>query len=438
MTTRCAPHTSHSLHFLLTSCAAAITAKLRSHILVTVKKRMSQRIRNTRRILLMAGVLLLLSCLPYSTHAASINVPPISTSEDKQEETQQHHNGDGGSLPDEGATTTTTPEQPAIKTAAATTKESPATACRWGEHCPDTTTAGSQKQQQHDNTSETEQHHLPFIASPKNTAAAANKPPEGFVISSRVYTDPDDKLAHFDSSSRIVLEYRDCGASGSTTSPLKVKNAYFRHAMPRAAPHLWSGTEYGTHPTLLIALKPLELLLNSGEEQVFQAGDVILLEDVLSAGHKIRSLQDQQDLSALLLTLPQHYHHVGKDRVSLTTSNRNKAIVGCETSRDALIRERVRKTVFAGVGLGISSVFAVFLGKVAPLWLSVGVGGICFITGGTYAAVQCGEYIWQEGELALERRRLKAQYQEDDDKTEQEEQLRTSSIIKEEVVALEQ
>ena len=49
---------------------------------------------------------------------------------------------------------------------------------------------------------------------------------------------------------------------------------------------------------------------------------------------------------------------------------------------------------------------AFFLGKVAPLWLSVGVGGMCFIVGGTYATVTCGEYLWQEGELALERRRL--------------------------------
>jgi len=382
----------------------------------------ARRIRRTRHcgILLMAASVLL-ACMPPSTWAATI-VPP--NPENSQEEKQQTNEPPQ----DTSEEATTTPEQPKTTSVAKDKKsDSSSTTCRWGEHCPDKENTAATPQKQHDNTSETELH-IPFVSN-KNSAAAAS-PPEGFAITSRVYTDPDDKLAHFDTSSHIVLEYLDCGASGSTTSALKVKNAYFRHAMPRAAPHLWSGTEYGTHPQLLIPLKPLELLLNSGEQQVFDAGDVILLEDVLAAGHKIRSPHDHQDMSALLLTLPQHYHHVGKDRVSLTSSNRNKAIVGCETSRDALIRERLRKTVFAGIGLGLSSLFAVFLGKVAPLWLSVGVGGICFITGGTYAAVQCGEYIWQEGELAMERRRLKAQYQEDEEELVVQEDL----MVKEEVM----
>lgn len=371
-----------------------------------------------------AAAVWLSCCTPVSTSAASINVPPNPAAENSQEEKQQ--SDDSTTHTEESATASEQLKTADVKLGAQTSTDaakkdtssstSTTTTCRWGEHCPDGNNTPGQKQ--NDSTSETE-HHIPFVPN-KNTAgsaaaAAAARPPEGFHITSRVYTDPDDKLAHFDTTSHILLEYLECGARGSTTSPLQIKNAYFRHAMPKQAPHLWSGTEFGTHPQLLIPLKPLELLLNSGEQRLFEAGDVILLEDVLAAGHKIRSPNEHQDMSALLLTLPQHYHHVGKDRVSLTTSNRNKAIVGCETSRDALIRERIRKTIFAGIGLGLSSFFAVFLGKVAPLWLSVGVGGTCFIVGGTYATVQCGEYMWQEGELAVERRWLKAQYQQDEE-----------------------
>jgi hypothetical protein len=325
-----------------------------------------------------------------------------STSEQVSEEkttlassTPDHHRS-------EGATTTLQHD--------ASTKDT--TKCRWGEHCPDTITPhpkhdnDSAQHHKHDNDNHTD-HLPPFVTHSTNPTKT---PPEGFILTSRVYTDPTDKLAHFDSAQKVSLEYWECGVVGSTTSPLNVKHAYFRHALPRAAPTLWSGTEYGTHPQLLIPLKPLELLLNSGEEQAFQPGDVILLEDVIQGGHKIRS-QDG-DLSALLLTLPQH--------VSLNSSRR---AVFCQTpsSRSRMLPQ-IRKALFGGIGLGLSSLGAVFLGKVAPLWLSVGVGGLCFITGGTYAAVTCGEYAWQEVELALERQRLKGEEQVEGEQGEEEEE----------------
>jgi hypothetical protein len=282
------------------------------------------------------------------------------------------------------------------------------TKCRWGEHCPDAITPqhkhdNDNTQHKHDNDNHTD-HLPPFVTHSTNPPKT---PPEGFILTSRVYTDPTDKLAHFDNAQNVSLEYWECGVVGSTTSPLNVKHAYFRHALPRAAPNLWSGTEYGTHPQLLIPLKPLELLLNSGEEQAFQPGDVILLEDVIKGGHKIRS--QGEDLSALLLTLPQH--------VSLNSSRR---AAFCQSSSHSRILPQIRKALFGGIGLGLSSLGAVFLGKVAPLWLSVGVGGLCFITGGTYATIMCGEYIWQEVELTLERQRLMGDEQVEEEEEEEE------------------
>jgi hypothetical protein len=386
--------------------------------------------------------------------AASIKLPPnpAETTQEEEEVTNEEPVGvttEETSLDQDSKTTK-------LENGGATAKESTAAAaaaCRWGEHCPDHTTnpsAQTESKKKNDSITSTldsldPQPHIPFVPpnnmKPSTTTTTTSHtnnihPPEGFVITSRVYTDPDDKLAHFDSSGSIVLEYLDCGALGSTTSPLQLKHAYFRHAMPRAAPHLlWSGTEFGTHPQLLIPLAPLKLLLNSGEEQLFVPGNVILLEDVLQGGHKIQSPQNK-DVSVMLLTLPQHYHHVGKDRVSLqTSSGRNDdAIRVCGSSLLALrsgqlLKQQIRQGIFAGIGLGLSGMMAFFLGKVAPLWLSVGVGGMCFMVGGTYATVTCGEYLWQEGELALERRRLAGVRQTTTTSSEQEEQQEKEDML---------
>jgi hypothetical protein len=152
--------------------------------------------------------------------------------------------------------------------------------------------------------------------------------------------------------------------------------------------------------------------VNSGTRHDFAAGDVILLENVMAGGHKLWS--DSGDMRVLLVTLPQHYHHVGKDKSSLpmmTASNRDP----CPNPTDeSAVRHfpsgrrpaSARKWALGSIGTGLTLLAADFLGKVAPLWLSVGIGGTCFVVGGTYAFVQGGDMLLDQIELLVEKRRL--------------------------------
>lgn len=429
------------------------------------------RYRSFRGLTLALGILVILTAAPPGRHTALAStieqdpeVPSPDIEDIVQEDLDSSEEEEDVQLasPDEGSTesgTTAsnlnnqrfglpqdvhgeTPEEPKSSSPdRAGTTESGTTAsslnnqrCRWGERCPDVGVSPETKNTETKNTSQQQQLHTgggdppafgAFVTKPNHSTG----PPKGFTITARVYTDPDDKLAHFDDDTpNIVLPYWECGVAGSTTSPLLVKHAYFRHALVGSKPSLWSGTEYGPHPQLLIALAPLELVLNSGTTKEFAPGSVILLEDVLSPGHKLKAISStHQDMTCVLLTLPQHYYHVGKDRVSLGPSHQdvldpcpNPQSAFSQTAaaaRRSLFSEKTRKLLFGTIGLSVSSLVTVFLGKVAPLWLSVGVGGACFITGGTYAAVVCGEFMTQEVEVWYETRRLKleTEYVDDDD-----------------------
>jgi hypothetical protein len=230
---------------------------------------------------------------------------------------------------------------------------------------------------------------------------------------------------------------------------------------------VWSGTEYGPHPQLVVALKRMEMTLNSGETKILKAGDVVLLEDVVSGGHKLKALEGF-DMTYLLLTLPQHYHHVGRDQMALKRVTTEKIDSPCEIvtppkphsnsggsafvnkqtipkqepklsssnswetiltggggGKDGQVvplREpKLRKLILGAFGFSLSALMADFLGKVAPLWLAVAIGGTCFVVGGTAAFVQGGDYLCSEIEMWQERRRLEIPgIDEDEDEDEPE------------------
>ena len=147
--------------------------------------------------------------------------------------------------------------------------------------------------------------HIPF--KPK----ATHPPPAGFVITARVYIDPADKLAYIDDDP-LTLPYWDCGAVGSTTSPLAVKEATFRHSLTTG--QAWLGTD-GKHPYLCVALTECLLEVSGGANKLIHPGQVVLLEDVLIPGHKFKPLQ--ADVRVLLLTLPKTHYATGKEHLSL-------------------------------------------------------------------------------------------------------------------------
>jgi hypothetical protein len=380
----------------------------------------------------------------------------------------------------------------------------------------DNSTSSPPQQQQQQ---QQQQQNLPFIPS-VSTSKQANqqahqqqqefhhKPPEGFVIAARVYTDPKDKLSHFDMDpTALTLTYWDCGVAGSTTPYISVKHAYFRHALAATTTVISSNDSYSysssshsnsnpdsMHPVLVVALTPVTIEVNSGTVQHFQPGDVILLEDVLRPGHKMRPShqhpsppkKDQQqyhpaDVQLLFLTMPHPYHHTGKDHVSLAALASNSRLLqrnpcpnpntvsqasdsgststtgqsdstsplessgatvsstidrtsgattgsgvkessstSSSSSRPYLVYQpppspftqwwkhpNAGRWVVLGVaGLSTSTLMADFLGKTAPLWLAVGVGGGCFVAASTYSFCQAGNALWTAAEVWYYQRKL--------------------------------
>jgi hypothetical protein len=268
-----------------------------------------------------------------------------------------------------------------------------------------------------------------------------HEPPQGFQISSRVFTDPKDKLAHFDNDSAMVFPYWECGVSGSTTVPIPLQHATVRYLLGGSQPTMYSGAEFGPYPQLLVALSPLEISLDSGQTQLFASGDVILLEDTISVGHKLKGI-DNKDMTVMILTLTEPYHQVGKAKTSLTSilnkdggpqrwkispcpnglefSRVEERGVGLGHQLGRVLRtmqqpRSVRKYLLSVVGLSASSLMADFVGRVAPLWLAVLFGGGCFVAGGTLAFVRVGDKALNELEMWKEQRQLRLQGPDNDD-----------------------
>lgn len=291
---------------------------------------------------------------------------------------------------------------------------------------------------------------VPFVPNKPPASATTSsfgihhEPPEGFQITSRVYTDPEDKLAHFDNDSVLVFPYSECGVAGSTTVPIPLRHATVRHLLGGSQPNLYSGDEFGPYPQLVVALSSLEIVLNSGQSQIFQPGDVILLENVVSGGHKLKG-HDQQSMSVMILTLTQHYHQVGKDKTSLQSIlAKNVKISPCSTTdglefsvppemedeRDLgnkvgrVLRKlqqprSIRRYILTVFGLSLSTLLGDFMGKAAPLWLAVVFGGGCFVTGGTLAFVTIGDKALDELEMWRERRQLRLELPAKEDENEE-------------------
>ena len=281
------------------------------------------------------------------------------------------------------------------------------------------------------------------------------EPPEGFVLTARVYTDPHTNEAVLEKDNpNAFLPYYDCGVLGSTTAVLPNDAAVVRHAISSTTPIRREGKPPPAQ--LLIALSPMELELsstimspssssssgaaaaatgaatvagndsdnndhtqNDGNQDktkknvcVLEAGSVVLLEDTMPCEHTCRPLHD--DLTMLIMTLSvsstsSSRRHNGRNNGGgrhghqppcSIVSNNDPGVVPDDDENDRPFRRRrrsgqqprlwlpPRKWVLGGIGVSLTALLADFLGKVAPLWLSVGVGGTCFVAGGTVAFVQ--------------------------------------------------
>ncbi|KAL7461797.1 hypothetical protein ACHAXS_005785 [Conticribra weissflogii] len=191
-------------------------------------------------------------------------------------------------------------------------------------------------------------------------------PPQGFRLTARIVTSPSDGLAYFLDSSPsdtnnneevdwlmgIPYTYVECGPTiESTTEAFSITDMVARHFPAGAVPGHWvnlgggvtidskslaeggesgprylNGNLHDGHPKLLVALSPIEITVsgNFEETRVFQPGDVLLLEDTLGKGHKMRAVPTtsrddgdgkakfgaySQDMSVLMISLPHTVHY---------------------------------------------------------------------------------------------------------------------------------
>lgn len=272
----------------------------------------------------------------------------------------------------------------------------------WGQMLkpPKETAEASKNHSSNHHTSTSSSHgskHMPIIGKHRD-GTSSNAFPEGFVLTARVFTGGDG-LAHFDNDEDISLPYIYCGADGSTTAALAVHTAIFREAI--AAPTVWNTGDM--RPTLAVALRSFRMKLDSGEEQVFQPGDVVLLEDTIRPGHQM-VVSDHRDLVVMFVTLQRKHHDIGRENLSIQRASlKQRTCDDGKTKTNADIAARLQslewdgrrtRTVILGiVSLSLSTLAADFLAKTAPLWLAVGIGGSVFVAGATFGLTSLLETI---------------------------------------------
>jgi hypothetical protein len=185
-----------------------------------------------------------------------------------------------------------------------------------------------------------------------------HKPSQGFQLTARIVTSPSDGLSYFLNPSDDALEidnwtmsipytYVECGPTvESTTEAFRTQDMVVRHFPAGAAMGHWvnlsggvtidksikSKTESGAsgeswdshhdgHPKLLVALSPIEITVsgNNEESRVFYPGEVVLMEDTIGKGHKMRAARGEEvnskheDLKVLMVSLPHTVSLSGKD-----------------------------------------------------------------------------------------------------------------------------
>lgn len=121
----------------------------------------------------------------------------------------------------------------------------------------------------------------------------------------------------------LIVPFLDCGAIGSFTDSIGMKECSFRHLPSGAEPIGWTTVE---SPQLVAALRPLEVTVSGGGgedgtaevRRIFEAGDVLLFEDTDGEGHKMKSAPLKSagggggslhpDMSVLIVSLPPQRH----------------------------------------------------------------------------------------------------------------------------------
>lgn len=266
-----------------------------------------------------------------------------------------------------------------------------------------------------------------FVPHPPSAAASKKAltdhfPPEGFVVTTRVVSDPSDGLSYWSDVGRFTIPYRECSSTGLTTPDVPLRSFSVRHLPPAGSDPAW--TTAGPRPRLVVCLAPTRITVSGGRgddaSRVFRTGEVVLLEDVDGRGHKMVAANDDDDDesggggSVLTLDLdPARVDVAGGAKTTTTTGGAaptddadDARAAGTDANdaddddgggeRDRLARRiarrvPLRRAFLTAAGALSSSALTFFLGKVAPHVLAVVAGGGCVVVGGTCLVVSNGE-----------------------------------------------
>jgi len=189
-------------------------------------------------------------------------------------------------------------------------------------------------------------------------SSASNNPPQGFTLAARIVTSPQDGLSYFldvpeiDMTTMMTIPYTyvSCGQNiESTSEAFSLEDLVVRHLPAGADISHWvnlgggvtidtddddegSSPRYinGNHdgrPKLLVALTPIEIIVSGNDEESrsFNPGEIILMEDTLGKGHKMRANSRGKDLSVIMISLPHTVHYPAVNWSSVKKEHTNNA-----------------------------------------------------------------------------------------------------------------
>ncbi len=104
------------------------------------------------------------------------------------------------------------------------------------------------------------------------------------MLITRLYTGPDEQ-SHFE---KIEIDLKDCGDIGNLSETLPVSGVIFRET-PGDYHYTWHNAPRRQYVVMLSG--SVEIEVGSGEHRVFNAGDILLAEDVTGQGHISRAVK---------------------------------------------------------------------------------------------------------------------------------------------------
>lgn len=224
-------------------------------------------------------------------------------------------------------------------------------------------------------------------AESKHKSDDSHKPPQGFELSGRIVTSPGDGLVSYlplvytfgcmmltfnyvhksyfldapEDPNALKLDnwmmnipytYVECGPTvESTTESFLLDDMVVRHFPHGAAMGHWINLAGGVtiekskskteeieesyisdnidgHPKLLVALTPIEITVSGNDEETrtFYPGEVVLMEDTMGKGHKMRAARgESDDMKILMVSLPHSVHHTISDFNDYATEQKSKS-----------------------------------------------------------------------------------------------------------------